>query len=132
MPLSAPMSHLPLTSDDDDPPSAISAAKKATGAELAAAWTATRARFAAWIAREVEAQRAEHADDLDSGLRDAADPATTAARLVELARSEYVRVRTLVAGHPAAPAEALQILGADKDRVVREALENRRLERGRA
>ena len=43
-----------------------------------------------------------------------------------------VRVRTLVAKHPAAPPEALQILGADKDRVVREALENRRLERGRA
>jgi hypothetical protein len=132
VPLSAPMSHLPITSDEDDPPSAISAAKKATGAELAAAWTATRARFAAWIAREVEAQRAEHADDLDSGLDDAANPATPPARLVELARSEYVRVRTLVAKHPAAPAEALQILGADKDRVVREALENRRLERGRA
>jgi hypothetical protein len=33
----------------------------------------------------------------------------------------------MVARHPAAPAEALAILGADKDRVVREALENRRL-----
>jgi hypothetical protein len=121
------MSHLPITSDEDDPPSAISAAKKATGAELAAAWTATRARFAAWIAREVEAQRAEHADDLDRGLVDAANPSTPAARLVELAKSEYVRVRTLVAHNPAAPADALRILGEDKDRVVREALENRRL-----
>jgi len=130
VPLSAPTGALPITSDEDDPPSAVAAAKKATGAELAAAWTATRARFAAWIAREVEAQRAEHADDLDSGLADAADPKTPAPRLVELARSEYVRVRTLVARHPATPPEALQILGADKDRVVREALENRRLERG--
>ncbi|MGZ3440948.1 MAG: variant leucine-rich repeat-containing protein [Polyangia bacterium] len=97
---------------------------------LAAAWTATRARVAAWIAREVEAQKAEHADDLDAGLRDAADAKAAPARLVELARSEYVRVRTLVARHPEAPPEALQILGADKDRVVREALENRRLQRG--
>lgn len=132
VPLAAPMKALPLTSDEDDPPSAIAAAKKASGAELAAAWTATRARFAAWIAREVEAQRAEQADDLDRGLADAENPATPPARLVELARSEYVRVRTLVARHPAAPPEALQILGGDKDRVVREALENRRLERGRA
>jgi hypothetical protein len=129
VPLTAPTSALVLSSDDDDPPSALAAAKKATPAELAAAWTATRARFAAWIAREVEAQKAEHADDLDSGLRDASDPRTPAPRLVELARSEYVRVRTLVARHPATPSEALQILGADKDRVVREALENRRLER---
>ena len=127
--LTAPTRALALTSDEDDPASALAAAKKATPAELAAAWTATRARFAAWIAREVEAQKAEHADDLDSGLRDAADLQTPAARLVELARSEYVRVRTLVARHPAAPPEALQLLGADKDRVVREALENRRLER---
>jgi hypothetical protein len=129
VPLTAPMRALPLTSDEDDPPSALATAKKATPAELAAAWTATRARFAAWIAREVEAQKAEHADDLDTGLRDAADVNTPAARLVELARSVYVRVRTLVARHPGAPPEALQILGADKDRVVREALENRRLER---
>ena len=32
-----------------------------------------------------------------------------------------------VARHPKAPPEALALLGADKDRVVREALENRRL-----
>ncbi|HEX8954005.1 MAG TPA: hypothetical protein VF945_19255, partial [Polyangia bacterium] len=74
VPLSAPTTALPITSDEDDPPSAAAAAKRATPAELAAAWTATRARFAAWIAREVEAQRAEHADDLDRGLADAADP----------------------------------------------------------
>lgn len=128
--LTAPFVALALTSDEDDPPKALSAAKSASTEELAAAWSATRARFAAWIAREVEAQKAEHADDLDRGLADAENPATPAARLVELARSEYVRVRTLVARHPAAPPEALAILGADKDRVVREALENRRLARG--
>ncbi len=125
--LAAPLRALPLTSDEDDPPSALSAAKKASAADVAAAWTATRARFAAWIAREQEAQKAERADDLDAGLRDAADPATPPARLVELARSEYVRVRTLLVTNPAAPAEALTILAADKDRVVREALENRKL-----
>ncbi len=130
VPLSGPLSPLPLTSDEDDPPSALAAAKRASAAELAAAWTATRVRFAAWIAREVDAQRAEQADELDQGLADAGDPQTPAARLVELARSEYVRVRTLVARHPSAPPEALQLLGADKDRVVREALENRRLARG--
>lgn len=127
VPLSAPMAPLSLTSDEDDPPSALAAAKKATSAEVAAAWTATRARFAAWIAREQEAQKAERADDLDAGLRDAANPATPAPRLVELARSEYVRVRTLLVSNPALPAEALAVLAADKDRVVREALENRKL-----
>jgi len=127
VPLAAPMTALPITSDEDDPASAAAAAKKTTPAELAAAWTATRARFAAWVAREVEAQRAEHADDLDRGLADAENPATPAARLVELAKSEYVRVRTMVARHPTVPPEALAILGADQDRVVREALENRRL-----
>jgi len=125
--LSAPLVALALTSDEDDPPKALSAAKATTTDELAAAWTATRARFAAWVAREVEAQRAEHADDLDRGLADAENPATPAARLVELAKSEYVRVRTMVARHPTVPPEALAILGADQDRVVREALENRRL-----
>ena len=125
--LSAPFVALPLVSDEDDPPKALAAARAATTDELAAAWTATRARFAAWVAREVEAQKAEHADDLDAGLADAENPSTPPARLVELARSEYVRVRTMVARHPAAPPEALAILGADKDRVVREALENRRL-----
>jgi hypothetical protein len=125
--MDAPLKALPLTSDEDDPPSALTAVKKASAADVAAAWTATRARFAAWIAREQEAQRAERADDLDAGLRDAASPSTPPARLVELAKSEYVRVRTLLIGNPAVPAEALTILAADKDRVVREALENRKL-----
>jgi hypothetical protein len=127
VPLAAPLKPLPITSDEDDPASALAAAKKATTADVAAAWTATRARFAAWIAREVEAQKAERADDLDAGLRDAADPKTPPARMAELARSEYVRVRTTLLGNPALVPEALAILAADKDRVVREALENRKL-----
>lgn len=125
--LSAPMTALPITSDEDDPASALAAAKKASSAEVAAAWTATRARFAAWIAREVEAQKAEHADDLDAGLRDAADAKTPPARMVELARSEYVRVRTTLLANPSLSPEALAILQSDKDRVVREAVENRKL-----
>lgn len=123
--LDGPTVELALASDEDDPPSAQQRARKASGAEVAAAWTATRARFAAWIAREEEAQKAERADDLDAGLRDAADPQAAPERLVALARSEYVRVRALVAAHPAAPAEALAILREDKDRVVREAIGRR-------
>jgi hypothetical protein len=116
---------LTLRADEDDPPSAVAAAKQASAAAVVAAWTATRARFAAWIAREQAAQQAERADDLDAGLRDAADVRTPPPRLLQLAQSEYVRVRALVAGHPAAPPEALTLLGADRDRVVRQALASR-------
>jgi hypothetical protein len=111
-----------LTTGEDDPPAAVAAAKTASAAAVAAAWTATRARFAAWVAREQAAQQAEQSEDLDTGLRDAAAADTASARLLELAKSEYVRVRALVAAHPAAPAEALALLAADKDRVVRAAL----------
>jgi hypothetical protein len=113
---------LTLTADEDDPPSAVSAVKKATSDDVAAAWVSTRDRFAAWIAREEAAQANERADDLDAGLRDAADPAARPARLAELAASEYVKVRALVAQHPATPAEVLARLGADSDRIVRAAL----------
>jgi hypothetical protein len=125
-PLDGELAPLGLTSDEDDPPNALKAAKSADPQRLAAAWLATRARFAAWIAREEAAQAAERADDLDAGLRDASDVATAPARLVELARSEYVRVRALVAVHPHAPAEALVLLAEDSDRVVRQALQARR------
>ena len=121
-PLDGELVPLTLTSDDDDPPSAVTAVKKATGDDVAAAWISTRDRFAAWIAREVAAQANEHADDLDAGLRDAADPKASPARLSELAGSEYVKVRALVAQHPATPADALARLAADSDRVVRAAL----------
>src|SRR5262249_1239756 len=108
-----------------DPASVLAAVKKATPAQLCAAWTATRGRFAAWIAREQEAQEAERADDLDAGLRDAADPKTPPARLKSLAQSEYVPLAALVARHPATAPEALALLRDDKDRVVRAALASR-------
>jgi hypothetical protein len=124
-PLDGELTALTVTSDEDDAPSALKAVKSADPQRLAAAWLVTRARFAAWIAREEAAQAAERADDLDAGLRDASDGRTAPARLVELARSEYVRVRALVAVHPAAPPEALALLGADRDRVVQKALQAR-------
>ena len=121
-PLGGALVKLTLSSDEDDPPSALTAVKKASSDDVAAAWMTTRARFAAWIEREQAAQANERADDLDAGLRDAADAATTPARLAELAQSEYVKVRALVAQHPATPADALARLGDDRDRVVRAAL----------
>jgi leucine rich repeat (LRR) protein len=121
-PLDGERVPLALVADDDDPPAAVAAVKKASAATVATAWLATRERFAAWLARELQARRAEDADDLDAGLRDAAAAATLPARLVELAKSDYVKVRALVARHPSAPTEALALLGADKDRVVRAAL----------
>jgi hypothetical protein len=125
VPLDGELTALALSSDEDDAPSALKAVKTADPQRLAAAWLATRARFAAWIAREETAQAAERADDLDAGLRDASDRATPPGRLVELARSEYVRVRALVAVHPAAPPEALALLAEDRDRIVRQALQER-------
>jgi len=122
LPLVGEMTPLALTSDEDAPPRAVTAARSASAGAVAAAWTATRVRFAAWIAREVEAQAAERADDLDAGLRDAADRGCAPTRLGELATSVYVRVRALVAAHPATPADALARLANDPDRVVREAL----------
>jgi hypothetical protein len=125
-PLTGELSELALTSDDDDPPGALKAAKTADPSHLTAAWQLTRPRFQSWIAREEAAQAAERADDLDAGLRDASDVRAAPARLIELARSEYVRVRALVAVHPGAPPEALELLGRDRDRVVRQALDARR------
>jgi hypothetical protein len=124
-PLDGELAELAITSDEDDPPNAVKAAKTADPSRLAGAWVATRARFAAWIAREVAAQAAERADDLDAGLRDAANAAATPARLAELATSEYVRVRALVAVHPKTARETLAKLAEDRDRVVREALQSR-------
>jgi hypothetical protein len=126
-----PRAPLELTTDDDDPADTVSKIKAAAGASLddaiAAAWIATRARFQAWIAREEAAGQAERADDLDAGLRDAAAAATPVARLVELSKSEYPKIRALVAAHPQAPKEVLERLSADKEPYVRDAVENRRL-----
>jgi len=121
---------LALTTDDDDPADLGSRIKKLAGdrpldGAIAAAWAATRARFAAFIAREVAAQSQENADDLDAALAVLADPKATPARLASLAASDYVRVRTLLAEHPNTDAATLAKLGEDKDRVVRAALAKR-------
>jgi hypothetical protein len=118
-----------LATDEDDAKDTaakIRAAAKTMGRTLGeaieAAFTAARARFDAWAAREQAASAGERADDLDGGLRDAADPRATPARLAELAASEYPRVRALVAAHPAAGADALERLAGDRDALVRAAL----------
>jgi hypothetical protein len=120
-----PRRVLAITTDEDDSPRVLTRARAAAPETITAAWTATRERFAAWVARAQEAARAEAADDLDAGLRDAADPATPPDRLLALTANEYPRVRALVARNPAAPPEALARLRADRDRGVQAALVER-------
>jgi len=123
---------LVLTTDEDDPADTltkIEAAAKTRSLDdaIAAAWTETRARFHAWIAREEAACQAERADDLDAALRDSQDPKVSVERLTTLASSEYPKVRALVAVHAACPAEVRARLAEDKEPYVRDAVENRRL-----
>jgi hypothetical protein len=120
-----------LATDEDDPADTLTKIKAAASGRsldeaLTAAWITTRARFHAWIAREEHAGAAEHAHDLDSALRDARDPSIDMARLIELATSEYPKVRALVAAHPACTKELLEKLAADKEPYVRDAVANRR------
>jgi hypothetical protein len=126
--------ELSLTTDEDDPRDIGTrldrlAAEKAKGRSLddavALAWSARRTQILAWVDRIASVDVGTQADDLDQGLRDAAAPGTASARLIELARSPYPRVRALVAAHLGTPPEALAILGADRERIVREALERR-------
>jgi hypothetical protein len=123
---------LALGTDEDDPADTlikIKAAGKGRSLEdaIAAAWTETRARFHAWIAREEAAAQAERADDLDAALSDARDSAIPVERLRALAASEYPKVRALVAVHPSTPAEILDRLAQDREPYVRDAVTNRRL-----
>jgi hypothetical protein len=124
---------LQLTTDEDDPADTLSKIKAHGQRDLslddavAAAWLATRARFQAWIAREEDAARAEDAHDLDTELKDAGAPSTTVARLIELSKSEYPKVRALVAVHASTPPEVLKVLATDREPYVRDATENRRL-----
>ena len=124
---------LTIAVDEDDPADTLSKIKAFASSErslddaVTAAWTATRARFQAWIAREESAAQAERADDLDTALTDAAAATTPAARLTDLSKSEYPKVRALVAVHPSCPPEVLTKLAADKEPYVRDAVENRRL-----
>lgn len=126
---------LELATDEDDPkdlPSRVKklATEKGNGLSLddavTLAWTARRAQILAWVERASSVNQHERADDLDDGLRAAADPATPANKLVELARSAYPRVRVLVAARKDAPPEALEILGRDREPLVRTTLEERR------
>ena len=122
---------LEVTSNDDDPKDLAArlkklAADKATGSTLdeavALAWAQRSAAILAWVRRIASVDEGQKADDLDEGLRLAADPTATPAQLDELAKSPYVKVRALVAAHPAASASALGLLAADRDRVVKAAL----------
>lgn len=126
-----------VTTGEDDPRDLGTRLKKLAADKklsledaVALAWTARRAAILAWVDKIAAVDVKQQADDLDEGLRRAADPKTPPAELVALAGSDYVKVRVLVAENPSSPKEALARLGEDKDRVVREALENRRLAGG--
>ena len=125
---------LDVTSDDDDPKDLVArlkklAADKAKGRTLdeavALAWVQRRVAILAWVKRISSVDEGQAADDLDEGLRLAADPTSTPAQLDELAKSPYVKVRALVAAHASTPAAALEVLRADRDRVVKAALAGR-------
>jgi hypothetical protein len=125
----APLSIEP---DEDDPADLLTKIK-AYGGEgrslddaVAAAWTATRARFQSFLARLEDAAKAEQADELDTSLRDAANPAISPERVTALSTSEYPKVRALVAEHPKASAEVLARLAEDREPYVREAVTKRR------
>jgi hypothetical protein len=133
-PSPGPRKPLVLSTDEDDPrdlPKRLDklVADKAKGKSLddavALAWAARRAQILAWVDRIASVDEGQKADDLDSGLRDAASATTPASRLIELAKSPYPRVRALVAAHESAPPEALRLLASDKERIVMEALEER-------
>jgi len=122
---------LELVLDEDDPADLRARIVKRAGGRLLdgavnAAWLASRTRFFAWAEREREAQAAERADDLDAELADAARPSAPLARLVELGRSAYPKVRALVAANPTTPNEVVEYLASDREPYVRDAVENRR------
>lgn len=117
---------LALATDEDDPAGLVGKIEKAAGdrplgERVAGAWAETRSRFQRWAEREEAAESAARADDLDGELAAAADPATGAERLAALARSDYPRVRALVATHARTPVAVLEALGADRERTVRRA-----------
>ena len=124
-PVSGPTVPLALATDDEDPPSLLAklhlaAAGRAVEEALVASWPLARDKFHAWLARLEQAAEAERADDLDAALLEAAAPATAPARLTELSKSEYPKVRALVAAHPSAPPDVIKKLEVDRERSVRE------------
>jgi hypothetical protein len=127
-PPAGPRGRLELRTEEDDPVDTLkkiraAASGRALGDAIACAWVASRERFLAWIARVEEAERAAQADDLDRELADASAQSTSAERLAALSRSEYPRVRALVAVHATTPPDTLAALARDRERSVREAAE---------
>jgi hypothetical protein len=121
---------LPLSTDDEDPPNLLAklpaaAAGRPLDEAVLAAWPIAREKFQAWLTRLEEAAKAEQADDLDSALAEAANPATLPARLTELSRSEYPKVRALVAAHANAPADVLARLEKDREPYIRQIISAR-------
>ena len=119
-----------LNLDEDDPATTLTKIKSAAGkrpldAAVAGAWTHTRQRFSQWMEKQTVARQAEDADDLDQALAQAKDPNASPSTLSELARSEYPRVRALVAAHPRTDAAALAKLAQDREPYVRAAVEKR-------
>jgi hypothetical protein len=128
-------SALSITTDDDDPKDLAArlqklAAEKAQGATLdvavALAWAARRAQILAWVERVAAVNVGERADDLDDGLREAGRAETSPERLLVLAQSAYPRVRALVVLHPRVPEAALELLGKDREKAVRQAFTERK------
>jgi hypothetical protein len=122
-----PRVELVLTVDEDDPPDTALKVRALAGTgslddALLGAWIHARARFLAWAAREEAASAGERADALDLGLALAADPGTAPARLRELVKSEYPKVRVLLAAHPRVPEDAQALLSSDREPQVRKAL----------
>lgn len=119
-----------LSLDEDDPTTTLTKIKATAGKRpldqaVAGAWTQTRSRFAKWLEKESAARQAEDAGDLDAALAEAQAAGTSADRLAALARSEYPRVRALVAAHGATPAETLSALAKDREPYVREVVQRR-------
>lgn len=124
-----------LRTDDEDPRDLVARSKKLAAEKapkrafddaVALAWQARREQILAWVEKIAKVNEGEKSDDLDEGLRIAADPATEPDKLVDLAKSEYPRVRALVAAHRGSPMEALELMKNDRERIVREALIARR------
>ena len=119
---------LAITTGEDDSADLLTKIKAAAKApatlddRIAGAWAQTRTKFSAWMEKTAVVDAGEKADDLDQGLRESADPKTSPARLTELAKSEYPRVRALVAAHASTPVELFASLAKDREPVVREAV----------
>jgi len=114
-----------IAPEKDDPRGLVSNIKKAGKKDLAGRVVGglgeTKARLLAWADRMHAAMTKPQAAELDRALDAARALSTDAAQLIELAKSEYPKVRALVAAHPNTPEEVRVKLSKDRDRTVREA-----------